>query len=161
MKLASPLPVIGLACASSVLVTENRRLFVPPPGLSSRNNHQVRRDLNRRGLSETFSVTSVMPRHAGSTLKAREICASKFLSSTGGWPNLPSSGCPTQAPLAWVGLGYSYSPEDLDRLRQSSDCPIPSRVLCGKGCAREIPNVEPDPQPRHFLLDLVISLAIT
>jgi hypothetical protein len=65
MKLASPLPVSGLACGSSVRLTENRRLFGPPPGLSSRNNHQVRLDLNRRGLSETFSVTSVVPLQEG------------------------------------------------------------------------------------------------
>jgi hypothetical protein len=84
MKLASPWPLSGLACGSSVRDTENRRLFGPPPGISSRNNHQVRLDLNRRGWSETFSVTSVIPLHAGSTLNAREICASKFLSSTAG-----------------------------------------------------------------------------
>jgi hypothetical protein len=86
MKLAAPLPVSGLACGSSVRLTENRRLFGLPPGLSSRNNHQARRELNRRGLSETFSVTSVIPRHAGSTLKAGVSCASKFLSSTTGSP---------------------------------------------------------------------------
>lgn len=70
MKLGSPLPVNGLACGSSVRVTENRRLLGPPPGLSSRNSHHARRDLNRRGLSETFNVTSVMPLHAGLDLKA-------------------------------------------------------------------------------------------
>jgi hypothetical protein len=84
MNLGSPLPVNGLASGSSVRVTENRRLLGPPPGLSSRNTHQARRDLNGRGLSETFNVTSVMPLHAGVSLKASDICASKFLSSTAG-----------------------------------------------------------------------------
>jgi len=110
MKLASPLPVSGLACGSSMRVTENRRLFEPPPGLSSRNNHQVCRDLNRRGLSEAFSVTSVMPLHAGSTLKAREICASKFLSSMAGSPvqgETPSRGGDWQSASAFFSLHCS------------------------------------------------------
>jgi hypothetical protein len=110
MKLASPLPVSGLACGSSVRLIENRRLFGPPPGLSSRNNHQVRRELNRRGSSETFSVTSVIPRHAGSTLKAGVICASNFLSSTAGSPvqgETPSRGGDWQSASTFFSLHCS------------------------------------------------------